>query len=107
MAEATKQRVTIIGPNLNKAGQDKGQYHVHAEGCGDIARDPRGYGYVSAEPHWTIGAANLEAVVEDVYADIIAENEGDEHGWDEVQAYMNEFHFAPCVTLGHAEGSGS
>lgn len=101
------QRVTIIGPNLSGKGQAKGQYHVHAEGCADITRDLKGYGYVDAEPHWSIEAETLEDVVIEVYSDIIAENEGDEHGRDEVDAYFGEFHFAPCVTLKNREEASS
>lgn len=80
-----KQRVTIIGPNLRN--QSKGQYHVHAEGCLDVMRDPHRYGYHHAEPHRIIEAASKVEIVNDVYGDVIA------------AAYFDEFNFAPCVKL--------
>lgn len=83
-------QVTIIGPNLYK--QEKGQFHVHAAGCGDIARDPKRYGYAGAGPHMTCEAASQVEVAEFIYSDIMEEN-GDETG----ESYVDEFHFAPCV----------
>lgn len=87
----SSMKVVIIGPNLFK--QDKGQFHVHAAGCGDIARDPKRYGYVEAAPHMPCDVATKAAAAEYVYCDIIAERGGDETGLD----YLDEFHFAPCV----------
>lgn len=85
-------KVTIIGPNLRK--QDKGQFHVHAEGCADIRRDPKRYGYVFASPHWTIDADTQYAVVEEIFSDMIFHND-----MSPAEDYLSEVHFAPCVKL--------
>lgn len=87
--------VTIIGPNLSN--QSKGQFHVHAAGCSDITRDPRNYGYVSAEPHMSVEATTRLEVAGFVYEDHMAEAEpGSE--WEKPEAYLPDFHFAPCVS---------
>lgn len=82
-------RVTICGPNLRD--QTRGEFHVHAEGCGDLARGAR------REPAyregWTIDAASPEDVAMAVY-------DPDEHGYDpetEIDNYVGEFHFFPCT----------
>lgn len=81
-------RVTIIGPNLRD--QSRGDFHVHAEGCADIARmavrDP------AYRDGWTIDAASRASVAGDVYEDIIAERGG------EPVDYLDGFHFAPCCS---------
>lgn len=92
-----KQRVTIIGPNLHN--QSKGQFHVHAEGCLDVTRDPHRYGYRYAEPHMIAEVESKEQVVTFVYDDIMAEHEGDGSKWATPEAYFDEFNFAPCVKL--------
>lgn len=83
------QKVTVIGPNLRD--QSKGQFIVHAAGCADIARLAR------REPEvrnaWTISAASLEEIAEEVYADIIEET------GETPAAYLSDFHFCPCITL--------
>lgn len=79
-------RVTIIGPNLRD--QSRGDFHVHAAGCADIAR------MAAREPAytdgWTIEAETRESVADDVYADIIDERGG------EPADFLDEFHFFPC-----------
>lgn len=86
--------VAIIGPNLYN--QSKGQFHVHAKDCSDIERDPKRYGYASAAPHMVAEAASEDEVAEFVYGDMMDEAEPGSR-WAKAEAYVEEFHFAPCV----------
>jgi hypothetical protein len=86
-------QVTVIGPNLSSADQRKGQFHVHKAGCKDITRSAS---YRQAAPHMDFDAASVEAVAEFVYEDQLAENAGTGE-WDTADAYLGEFHFAPCT----------
>lgn len=56
-------RVTICGPNLRD--QSKGTFHVHAEGCADLAR------HASREPEyrngWTVDAESRKDIVTAIY----------------------------------------
>jgi hypothetical protein len=78
--------VVVVGPNLRD--QSKGQFHVHAEGCADLKRDPL---LRHEDQSYIFPAASVREVAEDVYADIIAENED-----EDIDAYIDDFHFAPC-----------
>lgn len=81
-------KVTVCGPNLRD--QSKGYFHVHAADCRDlITKRPREPEYAHG---WTFDAETQIEVVEDVYADIIAE---DENGWTPGM-YLNDLWFAPC-----------
>jgi hypothetical protein len=86
------QRVTICGPNLFGAPET---FHVHAEGCRDLGK--RLYQGVRAEA-WISEFSTRREVIEEVYSDIIAEQEdgSDYASWT---AYVSEFQFFPCVTL--------
>lgn len=88
--------VVIIGPNLYN--QKLGQFHVHAKSCADIDRDPKRYGYQQAGPHMYMEAEKEVDVAEYVYADHMAESE-DDSDYAKAEAYLSEFHFAPCVKL--------
>lgn len=77
------QNVTIIGPNLRD--QSLGQFHVHAEGCRDIARQ---FGYVHPAEMWTIAVDSKVEVAANVY-----------DFEDDPASLLGEFHFAPCVKL--------
>lgn len=82
------QRVVIVGPNLRD--QTKGSFHVHAEGCADLRRDPN----VKHENQgWVIEADTVEDVAEAVYSDMMEESDSP------ASDYVSDFHFAPCVTL--------
>lgn len=94
--------VTIIGPNLYD--QSKGQFHVHAKGCSDIARDPKHYGYASAAPHMEAEAKSEEDVAGFVYCDVMDEAEPGSR-WTKAEAYVDEFHFAPCVQFNEKESA--
>jgi hypothetical protein len=80
-------RVTIIGPNLRD--QSKGTFHVHAEGCADIARSARRD--PAFRDGWTIEAASATEVSDAVYP---PEDFGGESGDN-----VSDFHFAPCAKL--------
>jgi hypothetical protein len=79
-------RVTICGPNLRD--QSKGTFHVHAEGCADLQRGAR------REPEyakgWTIDAASLVEVCDEVYPPEDFECESGEWTYD--------FHVFPCAS---------
>lgn len=76
--------LTIFGPNLDSAKQQRGDLHVHAKGCGDC-RKYRG----DESSHCT--ASTYQEVVEFIYSDHM----GDEDSpWTD---YENSFHWAPCT----------
>ncbi len=80
--------VTITGPNAHG-----GMFHVHATGCADLARGV----YRTIRPNierYEEEHASVQSVVEDVYSDIIAENDGELATWE---PYASEFQFFPCV----------
>ena len=82
-------QVTIHGPNLHD--QSQGTFHVHAAGCRDNHREVRANG---SENPWTLEVDSAQAVVEEVYADQIAEAEGEWASWE---PYLSDFAFYPCV----------
>ena len=88
-------RVTICGPNLRD--QSKGTFHVHAEGCADLARGAR------REPEygngWTVEAATAEDVVLDVYGPEAGDFEFDPSDPADMAFYKSDFHFFPCTGL--------
>jgi hypothetical protein len=77
-------QVSIFGPNLRD--QSRGDIHVHAEGCADIAR------MACREPEyatgWSMEAASRVEVCDAVYP---PEDFGCEPG-----EYLGELHFFPC-----------
>ena len=84
-------KVVIVGPNLRD--QSQGAFHVHAQGCGDLRRNPN----LREEPHdYVIEAETFEDVAEDVYADHMAENPD-----LSLDMCVADFHFAPCAELAH------
>ncbi|MGB8878614.1 MAG: hypothetical protein WCD11_19980 [Solirubrobacteraceae bacterium] len=84
-------QVTIHGPNLHD--QSKGQFHVHSAGCRDNAREVRMNG---SEYPWTLEADSVQAVVEEVYSDHMAEREAGDK-WSTWEPYLSDFHFPPCL----------
>lgn len=82
-------RVKICGPNLND--QSKGDFHVHAADCADLVRHAR------REPEYQYGwesEANTQVeVAEEIFSDIMAENEGE---WAKPEAYFSSIYFFPC-----------
>lgn len=83
-----QQRVVIVGPNLND--QSKGTFHVHAEGCADLKRDPNMRG---EDQSMVVTAATRVDVADYIYG----EDAGDFDGTPE--SNLPDFHFAPCVNL--------
>ena len=77
--------LTVIGPNLSSGST----FHVHKAGCGDIKRKAT---YRKADK-WTADFASLQEICEDVYTDIMNENEGSLAEWT---AYTGEFDIFPC-----------
>lgn len=88
---AVSQSVVIVGPNLPRSLERFGTFHVHAEGCADLTRGAiRHY----AADAWPMLASSRDAVVFEIHADFLAENED-----SSVADYRGEVHFAPCVRL--------
>jgi len=87
-------KLTVIGPNLRD--QSKGTFHVHDANCADIHRR---YSASETSDSYTADLATEREVIELIYEDIIAENEGDEvfGTWE---GYRSEFHILPCVKFG-------
>lgn len=83
-------RVTVVRPTPTT----NETFHVHAEGC----RDLNARRYRLDDGGWTIDANTKREVVEDTYADQIAENANTE-GWNTWEAYAHDFLFHPCANL--------
>jgi len=91
-------KVTIFGPNLRD--QRKGQFHVHATGCGDCKHyGPRGK-FGGEDSGWTINAETALDVSADIHCDILGDyglTEDDAEGREMLASWLSEIHFAPCV----------
>lgn len=85
--------VTILGPNLPSHLSDKGELHVHAAGCGDIARRyPRRF---DTDPHtWSFDADTVDDVVEEIYPPDNFNYDPNDPA-DRAQ-YDSDVWFAPC-----------
>jgi hypothetical protein len=96
MTDTTTQQLTIVGPNL--PSQAKATFHVHAAGCADLSR-----GWIAryARDAWTGTFDSLLAVEAEVF-DFAADENPDYVLGD----YLDEFHFAPCVTLERLPNDG-
>jgi len=85
-------KVTIFGPNLND--QSKGQMHVHAADCGDIAKMRR------REPEydngWTIEVQTRTGIADAIYGDFDEYEDGGTTDY-----WLGDVHIFPCV---HLEG---
>lgn len=82
--------VQIFGPNLNTAGQAKGQMHVHADGCGDCKHYGPGTKF-GGEGGWKIEAATRKDVVTEIYPP--EDFDYDEADWSQ----YDDLFVAPCV----------
>jgi hypothetical protein len=88
-------RVTIVGPNLRD--QSKGTFHVHAEGCADIARNARrDPAYADG---WTVEVASQDDVVLEVYGPDAGDFDFNPDDADDRAFYRSDFHFLPCASL--------
>jgi hypothetical protein len=85
-------KITVMGPNLPRPLCDLGTMHAHAHGCRDLARYPHG----ADQGGWTIDAATIRDIVEDIYPP-------DQFAYDpasaEYETYRQDVHVAPCVQL--------
>lgn len=84
-------RVHIIGPNL--PDQSKGSFHIHAEGCTDVQRDPQYAAFLHDREYTWAVTSRLNAAAE-VYADQIAEGTMTAHDG------LADLYFAPCTVPG-------
>lgn len=85
--------VKIAGPNLRD--QSKGQFHVHASGCGDLVRGCR------SEPEYTradeLDIVAWQAVVGFIYGDIVDEHVAEGEDQEQVLSdLLGDIHFFPC-----------
>jgi hypothetical protein len=82
-----KFEVEVIGPNLHTRGES---FHVHRQGCADIKRDPKRYGYSQyTGMEWRMKVATLTEVCDAVYPPSDFDcNSGD---------YLDDFKVFPCV----------
>lgn len=82
--------VAICGPNLRD--QSKGQLHVHALGCADLAKGAVREPEYREHLRMDLDADDRREVVEAVYP---PEDFG--YTWeDDGEMYLSEFHFFPC-----------
>ncbi len=92
--------VRVCGPNLND--QRKGQFHVHADGCADLAHYGPGRrhgGDYDGAGEMLVADATVRKVVYAVYDNgILDEAAADgERTKDEIaDDYASDFWFAPC-----------
>jgi hypothetical protein len=88
-----QHHVRIFGPNLSSAAQQKGDLHVHAEGCGDCKHYGPEAKFGGERTGWLFAADTVEDVTEAVYGP-------DEFDYDpatEIDTYTASFWFAPCT----------
>lgn len=83
--------VTIYGPNLRD--QTRGTFHVHAAGCAHGKHYGPGTKFGGDDAGLPLEADSATAVVEFIYADQLAEHDGDVKPAD----WLDDFHFAPCA----------
>jgi len=91
--------VRICGPNLND--QSRGTFHVHSDGCMDLRHYGPGRkqgGERDGRREMQVKDATVAKIVAEVYADHIAEQPVTSRLSYAVDL-INDFWFAPCVTL--------
>jgi len=99
----TVMNVRIMGPNLNSAAQAKGDFHVHADGCGDCSKYGPGRkfgGGLNGEKEMLVKDATVRSIILAVYDNgIIDESVGEYGGTREsvTDSFRCDFYFAPCV----------
>lgn len=82
-------KVSIAGPNLRD--QSRGQFVVHAADCADIKKAAKRDPAFSKREATVMDVDSAEQVVEEIYSDIMAEND------TTAQEHIGDFHFAPCL----------
>jgi hypothetical protein len=81
-------KVHVFGPNLSRAGEQLGTFHVHAAECGDCRHYGPGRKY-GGERTLTMDVASAEEIVRRIYPEDEFEGSTD--------SFLGDFHFAPCV----------
>lgn len=95
---AGKASVRVFGPNLSAEGQRKGTFHVHAEGCGDIAHYGPGTRYGGDDPvGWLIEGDTQ--TVEDVAEEVYPPGDFDYDPATGIGPYVDDIYVAPCAKL--------
>lgn len=78
--------VIVFGPNLPRSLQDKGYFHVHAEGCAHCAK-------LAHHEQWTMQASCREDIVRDLYSNHMAESGEENPDWRD----WDDLYVAPCL----------
>lgn len=92
-------KIQIFGPNLRD--QSKGQFHVHAEGCGDCRHYGR-TGKFGGDNGWAIEASTQLGVSTEIHCDILSDyglTPEDADGEKMLLDWMSDIWFAPCAAL--------
>lgn len=88
-------KVKVLGPNLSSAAQKKGETHVHAADCGDLAKygpgRPMG-GDVPGDREPTVEMRTRREVVEYIYPPGDFDYDADTEWQD-----YDDLYVAPCV----------
>lgn len=100
MPIAKTTTVVIVGPNLQGGAQRKGAFHVHAAGCADLRHYGEGRKF-GGDTGWDVEVSSRREIVEEIYADHIAENPG--ASWED----YDDLHVAPCVHFPEQQAKAS
>ena len=90
--------VVICGPNLRD--QSKGQFHVHAAGCGDLKHYGSSGKFGGEDGGWSIQADTKLDVSTEIHCDILSDyglTPEDDEGKDMLRDWLSDVWFAPCV----------
>jgi hypothetical protein len=82
-------KVAVFGPNLRD--QSKGQFHVHAAGCADIAKTAKRDAAYGEDYAWYMDIACKDDAVHEAYSDMIDSND-----CNPIEDYRSDFYFFPC-----------
>jgi len=83
-------QVVVLGPNIARSNES---FHVHAVGCSDVKKSH--YARVSS---YVYENSTLVEIVEDTYADQIAESVGNGENFDDiVNGWSGDFKVFPCA----------
>lgn len=87
-------KVAVLGPN----GIQDATFHVHREGCRDVAKQERQF---LVEKHSVFDVVSEKELIEDLYMDFIGIEDAYWRGKDEVTVwtdYQSEVRFFPCTS---------
>lgn len=91
-------RVKIHGPNLARAAEEKGTFHVHAADCQDNRHYGYGRKYGGEDSGFELNADCKFDAVDFIYGPDAGDFDGYEYG-DTGGSHYGDFYFAPCVDL--------